>query len=293
MRYKSTFIVAVLMMCASFAVVHADVKYTIVTKYTFAKTSSHPADAAEETNTSFVAPEKLRREMVQGDDIYMSKEVLIFRCDLHQEFRLDDSLKIYTVSKLSSFDYSSPASASELKEDIPQMTTITNYAIKKLAAEKINGFDTQGYEVTTTTEYSGDFANREEKSTMKWWVADVPSWQSCIDFKGKTPASFTHVVTLPERRRYTEESTGDVEKMDELRTQFPVRIEGAIDNLPSTSSKATIDQNLTSLSRDKLDDSLFEIPEGYRKVSSDEYQKLRLKAELDAIQKAKKAKAHQ
>lgn len=291
MRYKSTFILTVLVMCASFAMARADVKYTIVDKYSFTKSSYGPASSAEETNTSFVAPEKLRREIVQGDDIYISNEVLIFRCDLHQSFRLDDNLKIYIVSKLSSFDYSSPASASELKEDIPQMTTITNYAIKKLAAEKINGFDTQCYEVTTTTQYSGDYTNREEKSTMKWWVADVPGWQSCIDFKGKTPASFTHVVNFhgKERRRYTEESTGNVEKMDELRTQLPVRVEGTSENFSKASNKATIDQNVTLFSTDKLDASLFEIPSGYRKVSSDEYEKLRSKAMSDAIRKDKNA----
>jgi hypothetical protein len=293
--YKNTFVLAILVMCASFAVARADVKYTIVTKYAFTKSSYGPAGSVEETNTNFVTAEKSRRELVQNYGIYTSKEILIFRCDLHQEFRLDDSLKIYTVSKLSPHDFSSSASQSELKEDIPEMTTITNYAIKKLESQEINGFDTQCYEVTTTTHYSGDFGNREGKSTLKMWVADVPGWQSCNEIKSVIPASFTHVVNFhgTERRRYTEKNTGDVEEMNKISTQFPVRIEGTSENFSKASNEGTIDQNVTSFSTDKLDESLFEIPKGYRKVSTEEYEKLRSKAEIDAIRKAKKAKTQQ
>jgi len=227
MKYKSIFMLAVLMMCASFAMARADVKYTIVAKYTFAKSSYGSAGSVEETNTNFVTAEKSRRELVQNYGIYTSKEILIFRCDLHQEFRLDDSLRIYTASKIVPA-LSTRASPGELKEDIPEMTTITNYAIKKLAPEKINSFDTQGYEVTTMTQYSGDSGNKEGKSTMKWWLADVPGWQSCNEIDSPLPASFTHVVNFhgTERRRYTEKNTGDVEEMNKLITQFPVRIEG-------------------------------------------------------------------
>jgi hypothetical protein len=295
MKYKSTFLAVVLVMCALFAVAHADVKYTIATKYTFTKSSYGPAGSSEETNTNFVTAEKSRRELVQNYGIYTSKEILIFRCDLHQEFRLDDSLRIYTVSKLVPA-LSTRASPSELKEDIPEMTTITNYAIKKLGSEKINGFDTQGYEVITTTHYSGDFGNREGKSTMKWWLADVQGWQSCNEIDSPLPASFTHVVNFhgTERRRYTEKNTGDVEEMNKLRTKFPVRIEGTSEHFSKASNEGTIDQNVTSyLPNEKFDSSLFEVPAGYREVSPEEYDKLRSAAERKAIQDSKKAKAQQ
>jgi len=97
---------AILAICASFIVARADVKYTMVTKYTTSKTPYQPSSLVEETDTLFVAPGKTRlergysqgKENMQGQNLAPPKEISITRCDLHQEFFLDDSLKIYFVS---------------------------------------------------------------------------------------------------------------------------------------------------------------------------------------------------
>jgi len=295
MKFKGTFVATLFLIGMLFSVAHADVKYTIVTKFSFTKSStesSTEADQTIDTKIYFVKSNKTRREDITDYAIAPSKEVFILRCDLKKQFRIDDALKIYTVSDWAPSGFNSPASESELREDIPEMKTVIHYSIQKLAPEKMNGFDTECYQVTETDKYSGDSGNRESTNKMKIWVANVQGWQPCDQEKIALPASFTHVVTFPEgRRRFIEEYTGDVDIMNKISNELSVRTESIIDSGENASNDSTADQNLILYSpNEKFDNSLFEIPAGYREVTSEEYKKLRSEAEVKAIRESKKLK---
>jgi hypothetical protein len=288
MMYKSTFIVAVLLMCVSFGAAHADVKYTVVTNYTSLGKSAAGSKTphSSETITYFITANKKRMEYERKNLIYTSDDVRITRCDLNQRFRIDNALKIYTVSALNAKGIISAPTEKELTEDLPSGKVDTHISLQKVGSEKVNGIETTVYHVQMHTQYSGVLTIHESDYDGKMWIADVQGDMTC-DSPKPLRASYTQIEDLSTgKRRVTYEITGDIDEMNAISSKLPMRQEGI-------TGDSKISENITGLSTAELDDSLFEVPAGYRKVSSEEYEKLRSKAEFDTIQKAKKDKTQQ
>lgn len=288
MVYKSTFIVAVLVLCASFGVARADVKYTVVTNDTsFGKSAiDSKTSHSTETITYFITADKKRVEYGRGNLVFTSDDVRITRCDLNQRFRIDNALKIYTVSALDAKGIISTPTKKELTEDIPSGKVVMNVSLQKIGSEKVKDIETTIYHVQMHTQYSGVLTIHESDYDGKIWIADVQGDTVC-DSPKPLQASYTQIENLPTgKRRITYENTGDIDEMNAISSKLPMHQEG-------TTGDSKISESVTEYSTAKLDDTLFEIPTGYRKVSSEEYEKLQSKAEIDAIRKAKKAKAQQ
>jgi len=118
----------------------------------------------------------------------------------------------------------------------------------------------------------------------------VSGWQPCGSLKSSY-APYSEIVKTPKGyRKITLEYTGDVNEMNKINAEFPVRKESTGDN----SQEIAIHTNVISLtSIKKLDDSLFEVPVGYSKVSHQEYYKLRMQAMDKAMQESLNPNARQ
>lgn len=262
------------------SVAHADVKYTVVGKYVTQENSPGSSSKLPQiTDTNFVALHKSRKDSVRRKGAYTSKETTIIRCDLHQEFQIDDNLKIYTVSPLARNGFRIQPLESELKKIHRSGKIATHWTLKEIAPEKVNGFDTKCYLMTMHTQYSGCTGNQKEDSEEQVWVTHVQGYNLCGASQVIQP-SFTEIEeTAGGKCKITYENTGDIKKIgqifsSELIVREKTPVNGNIE-----------ERDVTSLLQTKLKNNLFDVPVSYRKVSSGEYQKLRTHAMLSAIQK--------
>ncbi len=288
MTFKSTFVSALVLICALGFVAHADLEYTLVTTYSSAKKAPNPKQTPssyKETDTYYVTNNKSRWEHESGNQTYTAKEISITRCDLNQRFHVDNALKIYTVSALDAKGKISQPTEKELKENLPTGKIETHYSLQEIGAEKIKGIDTKIYQLKITGKYSGIVAGHGSDYNGKIWVAGLQRNVSC-DLPDAMPKSYTQIEALSTcKRKMIYENTRDVDAMNQLSSKLPLRGIG-------TAEGQTVSGEVTSISQDKLNDSIFDIPAGYRKVSSDEYENLRSDAEDKAILKTQNSKAH-
>jgi len=280
MLRKSTFMVATLLMGASIFTAHADMQYTQTTTYRSSSTKTAKTVTSREAIRYFISTDKERIEYDKNNAV-RPDEVIITRCDLHQKFRVDNTLKIYTVSALDAKGILHEASKDELTENLPSGKVVTDYSIEKLETEKINGLDTQIYHFTTHTQTSGVLAPRDEISQGKMWVANVPEKTTC-DAPQSLRASYTQIENLSSgKRRITYQNTGDFEIMNTLNSQLLMRMEITFKN-------GSISEETTDYSIEKLADNLFEVPAGYREVTLKEYNTLRSQAKSKELQQKQK-----
>jgi|GEM_PF-5609676 len=287
MLFKSTFISALLLIGAANFAARADIQFTTSSTYTFETKSptGSQTSTSQEVTTHFISTNKERVEYAEGN-LVRANEVTITRCDLNQQFRIDNALKIYTVSALDAKGILHEATKKELAEGIPSGKVVTDFSLQKMGSEKINGLDTQVYHFKFHTQYSGVLTNHEDTADGKMWVADVPGILAC-DAPPPLQASYTQIEDLPSgRRRVTYQNTGNFEKMNALSSRLIMRQE-------MSTNVGTVSEETTGYSTAKLDDALFEVPTGYRKVTLEEYQKLHSEAKIKAMRKSQDAKPQQ
>jgi len=287
MALKSTFLSTLLLSCALCFVAHADLTYTTVTKSTFSSEGVNESPVTtQETDTDFVTLDRSREDReLRLDGTVQSKLTIITRCDLHQEFHVNNNLKIYSVKKLHSGavvkknSFSSPASGNS-KDALPAGKEITHISIQKLASGKVNGINSDCYVVTWHTQDSGCIGNKEFNSKTKYWIAKLKNYHTC----DSTEIQFHEQIPTDGKCRIAYETVGDVEEYKKLFSppMLIMRSESVDD---SDNSRFT--QKITSLSQAKLNDSLFEIPASYRKVSEKEFEDLEFEEEEKSLQKSK------
>lgn len=285
MKLKNVLPVTMLLTCSMIAGVRADIKYTQT------MTMGGDPNAKPMMRTAhFVAPGKERddTEMTMGN--YKSKEAVVTICESQETIRIDDALKIYTIEKANaggsaSFTIEEPSKSNE-KTGTGKF--VTNVKITDLKLEKIANWDTRHYMVEMRTQSSGCVGNSTSYHKMELWVADVKNAHGCKD----SAIDYATIIGNSGRAngggcKVTYETTGDFARLDRIWDGLVMR-----QKMYDKDGKVTMIQQITSLSQAKLDNSIFAIPQGYTKLSVDDYNKKRQQAMMKAMTAGNNQNAH-
>jgi len=272
MNLKTTLYVTLLLICALVAGAHADIKYTQT------MTMGNDPDAAPMMHTShFVAPGKERNETEMAMGSYHSKEAIITICQPEQTIHIDDALKIYAIDNATS-SASTPSMMGNHRESQEKPGTgkiAVNVKVTDLKPEKVAGWDTKHYMVEMHTQNSGCVGNGSSDVKMELWVADVKDAHGC-----KSKVDYGTLLGRREggKCKITYETTGDFARLAGIWDGLVMR-----QKIYGSDGKVTMTMEITSLSQAKLDDNIFTVPQGYTKVSMDDYNKQRQQAMMKAM----------
>jgi hypothetical protein len=273
MNFKTTLYVVLLLICTLIAGAHADIKYTQATTM-----GDDPKAAPMIHNAHFVAPGKERNETEITMGSYQYKEAVITLCQPKQTIHIDDALKIYAIEDGFVSAPNTPPAPGKHQE--PQEKSGTgkiaiNVKITDLQPEKVAGWDTKHYMVEMHLENSGCVGNGSSDMKMELWVADVKDAHGC-----KAPVDYGAIIGRPEggKCKITFEMSGDYTRFADVWSGLIMR-----QKMYDKDGKVTMVQEITSLSQAKLDDSIFVIPDGYTKLSIDDYNKQRQQAMMNAV----------
>ena len=281
MKSKNMLFIAVSLCCALITGAHADLKYTKT--MTFGDNS----DATPMMRTAhFVADGKERddTEMTMGN--YISKEGIITLCDPRQFIHIDDSLKIYALTDTRSGAAATAVPSTMRGNNAPSREkdgtgkVTVNVKVTELAPEKVSNWDTKHYMVEMHTVTSGCVGENTSDIKMELWVSNVKDVHGC-----KNDANDVDYAAILGRNdndggkcKITYETTGDFAYLSEIWSGLLMR-----QKMYDAEGKVAMVQEITSLSQAKLDDSVFAIPEGYTKLSIEEYNKRRQQAMMQAM----------
>lgn len=274
MKLKNVLPLALLLTCTLIAGARADIKYTQT------MTVGGDQDATPMMHSAhFVAPGKERNETEMNIGNFKSKEAIVTICQPHQVIHIDDALKIYTIEDENS---NAPAGASPMMGNRGQShekagtgKIAINIKVTDLKPEKVAGWDTKHYMVEMHIQNSGCVGDGSSDMKMELWVADVKDAHGCkpnVDYG-----------TLLGRReggkcKVTFETTGDFARLAGIWNGLVMR-----QKMYNSDGKVMMTQEITSLSQAKLDNSVFAIPDGYTKLSFEDYNKQRQQAMMQAM----------
>jgi hypothetical protein len=243
---------------------HADLKYTTETEI-----AGMPAGVPKSTMVRMVKPNLERIETVQKIGPASIQTVMLRDCKKNQSIQLDPQLKIYTVMP-ALLDSNGRMSTRGSGGASTGKMSIT-YAVKDLGSETIINRKTRHYSVAFTMQSSGCAGTGKISSKQEIWVSDVRGASPCKFDRDMIPgmAAVTH-----RNCKIKVETKGDAKK-------YGVIMDGLILRQKTYNGNTLLStQEVTALSQSKLNDSLFKVPAGYKKVSPQEFQKLRSKAML-------------
>lgn len=259
--------------CALMAAAHADIKYTQTMTFSGAQLG-FPVPVPHTTH--FVAPGKERNETEMSIGSFKSKEALVTLCKSDQTIHIDDALKIYAITdKESDTATIIPLGHNaQSKEKAGTGKIVVNVKITDLQPEKVADWDTKHYMVEMHTQSSGCVGDSSSDIKMELWVADVKDAHGC-------KATVDYGALLGRREggkcKVTSEITGDFARLADIWDGLVMR------QKMYKNGRVMMAQEVTSLSQAKLDDSIFDIPDGYNKLSIDEYNKKRQQAMMESI----------
>lgn len=278
MKLKNALSLTLLLSCALMTGASADIKYT----QTMTVGSDPNAQPMMRTG-HFVAPGKERddTEMTMGN--HKSKEGRITICATQETIRIDDTLKIYTIedekSGAAGNASSTKGKSSKSNEKAGTGKYVTNVKITDLKPEKVANWDTKHYMVEMRSQGSGCVGNSSSYTKMELWVADVKDAHGCKN----SGVDYSTIVGNGGNAdgggcKVTYETTGDFARLGRIWDGLLMR-----QKMYDKDGKVTMIQQVTSLSQAKLDNSIFAIPQGYTKLSVEDYNKKRQQAMMQAM----------
>jgi len=273
MKIKNVLPLTLLLSCALIAGAHADIKYTQT------MTFGGDQDATPMMHMAhFVAPGKERNETEMSMGDYKSKEAIVTICQPYQTIHIDDALKIYAVEDGTSSAASAPPMMGNRGQSHEKAGTgkiAINVKVTDLKPEKVAGWDTKHYMVEMHTQSSGCVGDSSSDLKMELWVADVKDAHGC-----KATVDYGEILGRREgdKCKVTYETTGDFARLAGIWNGLIMR-----QKMYDKDGKVTMIQEVTSLSQAKLDDSVFEVPKGYTKLSMEDYNKQRQQAMMQAM----------
>ena len=155
----------------------------------------------------------------------------------NQSILLDDDAKTYSIVNLDS-----------IKDDNNILDQHTKYTVNKIGSETIMGLKCVHARIFKKMNFTGIQSFMNEDDTIDIWMTkDIPM---TLMMKNQFSKSM--------KIAYNKEVANQLSQMD--CTGFPVQYQ-------SKGKHANMNMALTKISRDNFEDSLFEIPAGYKKTS--------------------------
>lgn len=256
------------------AVAQADIKYTQTTTMTAGGTSQ------KTSMLHAVKPNLERSESHIPIGTYDMENLSIRQCEQKQTVMLDSKLKIYTV--MSDADVTAQATEATAVDDDDDAggdepktgKIISTYIVKDLGEDTVAGFNTHHYSINTVMQMSGCAGTGVHNSTQEVWVSDIRDANPCAD-DATTPTTVAPVTAGGCKIEVV--TKGDTDKLTEIYRGLILRTKMFQDG------KLLMTTEVTSLSQAELGDELFTIPDGYKKVMPEEFQKQRNEAMVKAM----------
>lgn len=196
-----------------------------------------------------------------------TKTVMLRDCKKNQSIQLDPKLKIYAVMPALLDRSGRMKNQGGGRAATGKM--VVSCTLKDLGAATILNRKTRHYRVNMTMQSSGCAGSGTIKSKQEIWVSDVRAESPCKFDRDLIPAM--EAVTRRDCKLQIV-TKGDYKKYGTIMSGLILR------QNTYNGDTLTMTQQVTSLSQAKLSDSLFKVPAGYKKVSPEEFQKLRSKA---------------
>lgn len=297
--------VAVLVFCAAHA--RADLRWTTTMKLEGgmlggARPGGMPGGMKPTISyTTSVTEGAQRKESQIAMGPFAISDASISLCEKKQRIQIDDELKIYTVSELTDeggFVNPMAGLSGMVGKMLPGLkipgmpaapqgapTTgkiVSTVTIEEMAGETIADTPTKHFMVTTKNEKSGCAGTGEETTKMEVWSADFDEPIFCPDAAGANPVRDFQRLTRPEAGncKITYEMKGEGNEA------YSKIFRGLVMRLkiydPKTGQPA-ITQEVTMLTRAKQEEKLFQLPEGYQKVTAEEFQQKKSQAMMQKI----------
>ena len=187
----------------------------------------------------------------------------LLQCDLKRNIQMSETSKKYVVTPLESNEPSAPSTPPQ--RPAPGSTRrggIVTYTITTVDTgerKEMFGFTARHVKTTTVIESSSDACNPMKHHTeLDGWYIDLNVSLNCLTSRPST-SSYTAKQDCQDQTRFRRQGTG--------RVGFPLietmKMYGDNGQVTMTNTKEVID-----LSRQTLDQALFEIPAGYSEASS-------------------------
>jgi hypothetical protein len=231
------------------------------------------------STTTFVKGSSERKETSMHMGPIQMNTVTIQKCSTHEEYKLDPVLKIYTEDPIGGLNLGVP-SKSPMSMMHPSRDTstdgggtgqvITTINVKDLGSEVVSNLKTHHAMLTTRIQTSGCSGNNDTTMRVETWTAPIQTF-SCPE-----QYSPSREVDSPSGSgggcKVTYVMHGDIEGMRSAYSGMIVQMK--IYN----GDKLMGVQTLSDYSQATLDESLFDVPSDYTKLSDEDYQKAESKA---------------
>ncbi len=251
---------------------HADIQYTQETRM-----PDRPGDKPFSSSVVYKRPGAERTETTYQFGETEQKSITLTVCAKKEMYTLDPSLKIYTAMPLVPMTSANKPTA--VKAAAGQKTgtmTMTLVSIKDLGAQKVGQFNTRGYEVVTRMQTTGCMGNSDRRFKQQIFVAPQATLagggDGCNDMTTSGGSSTSDCKTAMIHK-------GDWARYQKLTRGLQVRTRIFKD----TGNTVQMETQTTKVSRAKLPGSLFAIPAGFKRVSSQEFQAAQSKAMMDKM----------
>lgn len=251
--------------------------------------------------TTSVTAGAQRKESQIAMGPFALSDAIITLCENKQRLQIDDELKIYTISDLTdegSFVNPMAGLSGMVGKMLPGLKIpgmpaapqgapatgkiVSTVTIEELAAETIADTPTKHFMVTTKNEKSGCAGTGEDTTKMEVWTADFEEPVFCPDAALPNPVRDFQKLARPEASncKITYEMKGDGNEA------YSKIFRGLVMRLkiydPKT-GKPAMTQEVTMLTRAKQEEKQFQVPEGYQKVTGEEFQQKKSQAMMQKI----------
>jgi hypothetical protein len=264
------------MLVLSSLAAHADVRYTTAMDMSASMKNSDTSGmgAPVMSTTTYVKGSSERKETSMHMGPMQMNTVTIQKCSTHEEYKLDPVLKIYTEDPIGGLNIGVP-SKSPMSMMHPSRDTssdgggtgqvITTVNVQDLGSEVISNLKTHHAMLTTRIQTSGCSGNNDTTMRVETWTAPIQTF-SCPE-----QYSPSREVDSPGGSgggcKVTYVMHGDIEGMRSAYSGMIVQMK------MYNGDKLMGVQTLSDYSQATLDESLFEIPSDYTKLSDEDYQK--------------------
>ncbi|HEX8237126.1 MAG TPA: hypothetical protein VF600_14305 [Abditibacteriaceae bacterium] len=248
---------------------HADIQYTQETRM-----PDRPGDKPFSTSVVYKRPGAERTETTYQFGATEQKSVSLTVCAKKEMYTLDPALKLYYATPLAT-----PAAANRpaAKAAAGQKTgtmTMTLVSLRDLGPQKVGQFNAHGYEVVTRMQTSGCMGNSTTTTKQQIFVAPQATLASgsdgCRDMTTAGGSTVGNCKVAMIRK-------GDWSRYEKITRGLQVRTRIYNGNA------VQMETQTTKVSRAKLAGTLFAIPAGFKRVSSQEFQAAQSKAMMERM----------
>lgn len=275
------------LLMASAGIAQADIKYVTETRM-----GAAGGDAAAKPMmviTNAIMKGAQRTETVQSFGPMNMSTVELKLCDKQQSIKLNSALKIYTVTPFEQKPSTTATNTTEAAaaDNGGQRGTgkmIMTSSVKDLGQETVADVKTAHYLITMRMQSSGCAGNGDTNIKEEIWVGPDLTTELNCDIAPVDPAVMSRIRSGNCKMSF--EYHGDTDAYRKVMSGIIMRMKMYMGD----TDKPTMVQEVTSLSRAKLEDSLFAVPADYKQVSEKEFQEAQSRAMMQAMmEQTKKA----